>query len=158
VSGLRVLNLVHVRRGRRAGGGARGSALCLVRGGAHGDEVDGWVPGPRVRKTPSWPRSWANSSPFSLYSHRNARANSHLLGQLDIRFSLRRARHCAAKCGAVDVRVLLPKVHTSTKIIKDVKAEWRAYYGRSNHFSNSAEDHHRHLTRLLEVLSLSLKL
>ena len=27
-----------------------------------------------MRKPPSWPRSWA-------YTHRNARANSHLLGQ-----------------------------------------------------------------------------
>jgi hypothetical protein len=34
-----------------------------------------------VRKTPSWPRSWANSSRFSLYSHRNAWANLHILGQ-----------------------------------------------------------------------------
>ena len=24
----------------------------------------------QVRKMPGWPRSWANSSPFSLYSHR----------------------------------------------------------------------------------------
>ena len=30
---------------------------------------------------PSWPRSWANFSPLSLYSHRNAWANLHLLGQ-----------------------------------------------------------------------------
>jgi hypothetical protein len=35
----------------------------------------------RVRKTPSWPRNWANFSFLSLYSHRNARANLHLLGQ-----------------------------------------------------------------------------
>jgi hypothetical protein len=25
----------------------------------------------QVRKTPSWPRSWANFSPLWLYSHRN---------------------------------------------------------------------------------------
>jgi hypothetical protein len=25
----------------------------------------------QVRKTPSWPRSWANSSLLSLYSHKN---------------------------------------------------------------------------------------
>jgi hypothetical protein len=37
----------------------------------------------KVRETPSWPGSWANSSPFSLYSHRNAWANVHLLGQPD---------------------------------------------------------------------------
>jgi hypothetical protein len=36
---------------------------------------------PLVRKTPSWPRSWANFSLLSLYSHRNARANLHRLGQ-----------------------------------------------------------------------------
>ena len=35
----------------------------------------------QVRKMPSWPRSWANSSLLQLYSHRNAWANSHLLGQ-----------------------------------------------------------------------------
>ena len=34
-----------------------------------------------MRKTPSWPRSWANFSLFCLYSHRNVWANSHLLGQ-----------------------------------------------------------------------------
>ena len=34
----------------------------------------------QVSKRPSWPRSWANFSPF-LYSHRNARAYLHLLGQ-----------------------------------------------------------------------------
>jgi hypothetical protein len=37
----------------------------------------------KVRKTPSWPRSWANFSLLSLYSHRNAWANLHLLGQRD---------------------------------------------------------------------------
>jgi Ca2+-binding EF-hand superfamily protein len=36
---------------------------------------------PQVRKTPSWPRSWANFSLLQLYSHRNAWANLHLLGQ-----------------------------------------------------------------------------
>ena len=44
----------------------------------------GLVQGPKVRKTPSWPRSWANFSLLSLYSHRNARANVHLLGQPNI--------------------------------------------------------------------------
>ena len=34
-----------------------------------------------MRKTPSWPRSWANFSLFCLYSHRNVWANLHLLGQ-----------------------------------------------------------------------------
>ena len=37
----------------------------------------------QVRKTPSWPRSWANCSLLWLYSHRNAWANLHLLGQLN---------------------------------------------------------------------------
>ena len=36
---------------------------------------------PQVRKTPSWPRSWASFSLLQLHSHRNAWANSHLLGQ-----------------------------------------------------------------------------
>ena len=35
----------------------------------------------KVRKTPSWPRSWANFSLFQLYSHRNAWANLRLLRQ-----------------------------------------------------------------------------
>ena len=35
----------------------------------------------KVRKTPSWPRSWTNCSPLQLCSHRNAWANLHLLGQ-----------------------------------------------------------------------------
>jgi hypothetical protein len=35
----------------------------------------------KVRKTPSWPRSWANFSPLSLYSHGNTWANLHIVGQ-----------------------------------------------------------------------------
>jgi hypothetical protein len=35
----------------------------------------------QVRKTPSWPRSWANFSVLWLYSHPNAWTNVHLLGQ-----------------------------------------------------------------------------
>jgi serine/threonine protein kinase len=34
-----------------------------------------------VRETPSWPRSWANSSLLQLYPHRNAQANPHILGR-----------------------------------------------------------------------------
>jgi hypothetical protein len=34
-----------------------------------------------VRKTPGWPRSWASFSLLQLYSHRDAWANLHLLGQ-----------------------------------------------------------------------------
>jgi hypothetical protein len=37
----------------------------------------------KVRKAPSWPRSWANFSLLQLYSHRGAWANLHLLGQPD---------------------------------------------------------------------------
>jgi beta-glucosidase len=40
-------------------------------------------PPTKVRKTPSWPRSWANFSNIQLRSHRNAWANLHLLGQPD---------------------------------------------------------------------------
>jgi hypothetical protein len=36
-----------------------------------------------VRKTPSWPRSWANFSLLWLNAHRNARAKFRLLGQPD---------------------------------------------------------------------------
>ena len=38
----------------------------------------------QVRKTPRWPRSWANFRFLSLYSHRSAWANLHLLGQPEI--------------------------------------------------------------------------
>jgi hypothetical protein len=37
----------------------------------------------QVRKTPSWPRSWANFSLLWLYPHRNAWANFHMLGPPD---------------------------------------------------------------------------
>ena len=49
--------------------GAREGWRCCPRGGAQG------------RKTPRWPRSWANFSLLQLYSHRDAWANSHILGQ-----------------------------------------------------------------------------
>ena len=35
----------------------------------------------QVRKMPSWPRSWANFKLLQLYSHENAWASLHLLGQ-----------------------------------------------------------------------------
>jgi hypothetical protein len=38
-------------------------------------------PGPAVRNTPNWPRSWADFSLFESYSCRNAWANLRLLGQ-----------------------------------------------------------------------------
>ena len=34
-----------------------------------------------MRKTPSWPKSWANFSLWQLHSHKNAWANLHHLGQ-----------------------------------------------------------------------------
>jgi hypothetical protein len=37
----------------------------------------------QVRKTPGWPKSWANFSLLQLCSHRSAWANLHLLGQPD---------------------------------------------------------------------------
>ena len=37
----------------------------------------------KVRTMQSWPRSWANFSLLQLYSHRNAWANSHIVGQPD---------------------------------------------------------------------------
>jgi hypothetical protein len=36
-----------------------------------------------VRKTPSWPRSWADLSLLSLHTRRNVWANLHLLGRPD---------------------------------------------------------------------------
>ena len=36
---------------------------------------------PQVRKTPSWPKTWANFSLLQLCSHWNVWANLHLLGQ-----------------------------------------------------------------------------
>ena len=53
----------------------------------------------QVRQTPAWPRSWANFSFFSfqLYSHRNVRANLHLLGQPDT-FIARQRKHATSRC------------------------------------------------------------
>ena len=49
------------------------------------DEYTGGIMQPKVRKTPSWPRSWANFSLFFIavfpLPYRNAWANLHLLGQ-----------------------------------------------------------------------------
>jgi hypothetical protein len=55
------------------------SLYCIVWGARVGCIIDR-VPG-IVRKTPSWPRSWANFSLLWLYSFWNAWANLHLLGQ-----------------------------------------------------------------------------
>ena len=38
----------------------------------------------QVRKTPGWPRSWANFCLLELFSHMNAQANWHLPGQPNI--------------------------------------------------------------------------
>ena len=50
-----------------------------------------------VRKTSSWPRSWANFSLFLLYSHWNAWANLHLLGQPNTFLARGRPRAAAAR-------------------------------------------------------------
>ena len=44
---------------------------------------------PRVRRTPSWPRSWANFSLLQLYSNTNAWDNLHRLGRPNTLLSLR---------------------------------------------------------------------
>ena len=43
-----------------------------------------WFKRPQVRKTPSWPRNWANFSLLQLYSRRDSWANLHRLGQPNI--------------------------------------------------------------------------
>jgi hypothetical protein len=48
-----------------------------------------------VRKTPGWPRSWANFSLSQLYSHGNAWANLHILGQPNTRLARGRGGGCA---------------------------------------------------------------
>ena len=56
----------------------------------------------KVKKTPSWPRSWANFSPLWLCSHWNAWASWHILGALTP-FSLKiptSAEPAAAESGA----------------------------------------------------------
>jgi hypothetical protein len=61
--------------------------------------------GDQVRKTPSWPRSWANFS--FLYYHRNAWADSHRLGQPST-FLAPGRRAGAHGGGGVGVRPRLP--------------------------------------------------
>jgi hypothetical protein len=48
----------------------------------------------KVRKTPSWPRSWANFRLLWLYSYRNAWVNLHLLGQPNTHSLSRSRRNC----------------------------------------------------------------
>ena len=52
-----------------------------------------------VRKTPSWPRSWANFSLSSLYSHRNAWADLHRLGQPNTFLACRGRPHAPRRAG-----------------------------------------------------------
>jgi hypothetical protein len=66
--------------------GAWDAASAKERGVASGTMAGpmvfwGEAAGAQVRKTPSCPRNWANFSLLSLYSHGDAWANSHLLGQ-----------------------------------------------------------------------------
>jgi hypothetical protein len=79
----------------------------------------------QVRKTSSRPRSWANFDLFYLYSHRNARANWHILGQPNTFIApVRRARlgltavrrhsppsRCAGQCGASACRLVPSTVY-----------------------------------------------
>ena len=77
-----------VRRGSMAAKKAeREQEVAEAEEGVSGDGVnfpvqlcfrEGDTLGVQVRKTPSWPRSSANSSLFSLPSHRNAWANLHI--------------------------------------------------------------------------------
>ena len=55
------------------------SAACVA--GVRGAVPQLTVARRLARKTPCWPRSWANFSLLWLYSHWNAWANVHLLGQ-----------------------------------------------------------------------------
>ena len=55
-----------------------------------------------VRKTPGWPRSWASFSLLQLYSHRDAWANLHLLGQPTRNPSLVRPRLLKPEIHRVD--------------------------------------------------------
>jgi hypothetical protein len=76
----------HEISGREGGWQSSSTSACGPRGG--------------VRKTQSWPRSWVNFSLFWPYSHRNARANLHLLGQpntfLARRWSAESFHRCAS--------------------------------------------------------------
>jgi hypothetical protein len=52
----------------------------------------------QVRKTPSWPRSWANFSLLQLYSRRNAWANLDIFGQPNIFLARRPPRQRCGPC------------------------------------------------------------
>ena len=57
--------------------------MAVIDGDGDGIEQEELERTAQVRQMPSWPRRWANSSPLSLYFHKNAWANSHLVGQPD---------------------------------------------------------------------------
>jgi hypothetical protein len=67
-------------------------AADLAQGQAAADAAEKAKQRPKVRKTPSRPRSWANFSLLYLYFHRNAWANLYILGQPDT-FLAEAARH-----------------------------------------------------------------
>jgi hypothetical protein len=54
----------------------------------------------KVRKTPSWPRSWANCSLLSLHSQRTAWANLYLLGQPNTFLARRRSARASTRSPA----------------------------------------------------------
>jgi hypothetical protein len=86
LAGEEVCVKVQVRAQRPpAGCAARTAALCwlgvVTARAQYPDARWQFMADIQVRKTPSWPRSWANFSLLCLYSRRNAWANLRLLGQ-----------------------------------------------------------------------------
>ena len=76
----------------------------------------------QVRKTPSWPRSWANFSLLSLYSHRNPWTNFHRLGQPNTFLSLQTG---APAAGGLGLRFCVQaegdtRRHTSAQLVKSL--------------------------------------
>ena len=63
------------------GGGGGGGVLSRLKPSERLTVAEELEREAQVRKSPSWPRNWANFSHLSLCSHWNARANLHLLGQ-----------------------------------------------------------------------------
>jgi hypothetical protein len=63
------------------GGGGGGGVLSRLKPSERLTVAEELEREAQVRKSPSWPRSWANFSLLSLYPHRNAWSNLHLLGQ-----------------------------------------------------------------------------
>ena len=71
--------------------------------------------GLKVKNTPSWPRSWANFSHLSLYSHRNAWANLHILGQPNNFLARSRRRSSSLGPSSPRSRSGMRSTSTSTK-------------------------------------------